>query len=391
MITLVGVGHVFKLAREIKEFILSSDPDVIAVELDRNKLANALGKKLARAIYSREDPNSPEPSRPETSEKENPDVKGAGEETVEELPDQDLPEPRDLENVEEASPMDTVFAEQSQSSIQVTVSVGGEEQVFSPDPVPDVGNWTVSTSAEPADALKDFDYHSLLDAKGNARFLILNPRTQTPEPFNLRKKDVERFFMETSRKGVPLMYRLAENIQNTPATENEVMAGDEMLAALECGWVTGKRLSLIDVNTAKLLQKINKEMSVFEKGRFFLSTFTGMVRSKGDITDELFKFEADHGDYMDEFAKKFPVLKRELIDNRNRFMADNLLALSQHYPHVLAVVGEGHIEGIKEILLEELPAEELREKRLFDFQEFRKLKKKNKEKKVARESHRKGS
>ena len=119
-------------------------------------------------------------------------------------------------------------------------------------------------------------------------------------------------------------------------------------------------------------------MSFLENLRFYMSIFAGMLKSKGDVTEELFKYQADYADYMEDFARKFPVLKRELIDNRNNYMAQNILNLAQQHRHVLAVVGEGHVEGIKNLLLTKVEPGELVLKRLFDFEEFKKMKEKGK-------------
>ncbi|HID72201.1 MAG TPA: hypothetical protein EYP29_05615, partial [Thermoplasmata archaeon] len=171
----------------------------------------------------------------------------------------------------------------------------------------------------------------------------------------------------------PFKYKLVEAIQNRLARENQVEAGDEMLAAFESAFYLNRKVALIDMDTREILMRIHQNMSLKENVRFLFSILAGMIKTKKDVTDELFKYESDYSTYMSEFEKKFPVLKRELIDNRNKHMAENILNLAKEYNHVLAVVGEGHIEGIKELLLKTIPSEALRIKHLFDFEEFRKL------------------
>jgi len=377
MITLVGVGHVFKLAWEIKEFIYSRNPDVIAVELDRNKLANLLGRKLAHEVYSREDEETGGTRDP--GEKIRPSDSPSGEDANEggEAPERQVEEEDPPAGSDEE-------ADSSPGSIEVTVSVADAGQVYrtsirgrgeheweNQGPTgAGPGTGTASLSGQVS-----FDYHRIMDENGDVRFNIEDPRAGTIEPFRLRKADVKRLFLDKRKKGVPLKYRLVESIQNRLARENEVMAGDEMLAALESGWVLGRPLALIDMDTQKLLQRIHRQMSFFENLRFYMSIIAGMIKSKRDVTEELFKYEADYTDYMEEFARKFPVLKRELIDNRNMYMARNILKLSQHHENVLAVVGEGHVEGIKNLLLKKVAPEELALKRLFDFEEFKKMRK----------------
>ena len=44
MITLVGVGHVFDISRQVREIILEHAPVAVALELDRNRLAVLLAR-----------------------------------------------------------------------------------------------------------------------------------------------------------------------------------------------------------------------------------------------------------------------------------------------------------------------------------------------------------
>lgn len=368
MITLVGVGHVFRIAGEIREFIFSSNPDVVAVELDRNKLANLLGRKLAREIYAQE-----------KTETEAASLVG------EAADDEGTSSEEQVGKTEE--PSDGSSAPDPGNTIEVTVNINDDGQVYHTGSEKAGDTLWQSHPLNVGDENEDcsgsfkataFDYHRLMNEKGDVKFTILNPRTGATEGFYLRKDDIKTLFLAKKKKGVPLKYRLVESIQNRLASENEVVAGDEMLAAVESGWLHGMNISLIDMDTQKLLQRIHKQMSFLENLRFYMSIFAGMLKSRGDVTKELFKYEADYTDYMEDFAKKFPVLKRELIDNRNNYMAQNILNLVQQHRHVLAVVGEGHVEGIKKLLLTKIRPEELVLKRLFDFEEFKKMKEKGK-------------
>ena len=370
MITLVGVGHVFRIAGEIQEFILSSDPDVVAVELDRNKLANLLGRKLAREVYTQEktraESGEPGVVPDEADGDESRSSKDEGKK-AEEPEESNVPATNNTievrVNINDAGQVYRTESENTEETLWQSHSLSKEER---------------NEGIAPPFNAAPFDYHRIMNENGDVRLTILNPRTGTTEGFYLRKSDITTLFLDKKKKGVPLKYRLVESIQNRLASENEVVAGDEMLAAVESAWLLGMKLSLIDMDTQKLLQRIHQQMSLLENLRFYMSIFAGMLKSKGDVTEELFKYQADYTDYMEDFARKFPVLKRELIDNRNNYMAQNILNLAQHHDHVLAVVGEGHVEGIRRLLLTKLQPEELVLKRLFDFEEFKKMKEKQK-------------
>ncbi|MCD6370356.1 MAG: conjugal transfer protein TraB, partial [Thermoplasmata archaeon] len=50
--------------------------------------------------------------------------------------------------------------------------------------------------------------------------------------------------------------------------------------------------------------------------------------------------------YIEEIRKKYPGLARALFDDREDFMARNLLSLNQE-KKILAFVGDGHLKGLK--------------------------------------------
>jgi pheromone shutdown protein TraB len=85
--------------------------------------------------------------------------------------------------------------------------------------------------------------------------------------------------------------------------------------------------------------------------------------SKKRVEKEIQKFEEDPEGYLKVMEDEFPELTHSLIDNRNRYMAANILKLHSMYPDVIAVVGDGHIPGISE-LVRELNPEVIRLKRL---------------------------
>ena len=60
--------------------------------------------------------------------------------------------------------------------------------------------------------------------------------------------------------------------------------------------------------------------------------------------------QGDFDRYLIEIGKKFPTIKEVLIDRRNQFMADRLQSLNETYDKVVACVGDGHVNGMTELL-----------------------------------------
>ncbi|MEW6069723.1 MAG: TraB/GumN family protein, partial [Candidatus Thermoplasmatota archaeon] len=76
----------------------------------------------------------------------------------------------------------------------------------------------------------------------------------------------------------------------------------------------------------------------------------GLLVRKKRLEEELEKFEKTYDQYIEIFGNEFPTVKRILIDERDQHMANALRNLCSKHKKVLAVVGEGHTEGLKKLL-----------------------------------------
>ena len=70
---------------------------------------------------------------------------------------------------------------------------------------------------------------------------------------------------------------------------------------------------------------------------------------------ELERFEEDESAFLQELAKDLPSVKRVLIDERNSHMAIAVRTLEARHGSVVAVVGEGHLEGLRALLADRSP------------------------------------
>jgi len=109
-------------------------------------------------------------------------------------------------------------------------------------------------------------------------------------------------------------------------------------------------ISFIDMNAQELFNRMLKTMSFSEKIRLMFSGFGGFFVSKKHIEKELSKIQENFDKYIEEIGKKFPTIKRVLIDERNMHMARQLVDANEKYEQVIAVVGDGHIPGLSEML-----------------------------------------
>jgi pheromone shutdown protein TraB len=127
--------------------------------------------------------------------------------------------------------------------------------------------------------------------------------------------------------------------------------GDEMIAALEAARETGARAEFIDMESATFFRNWMSRLTRRERLKLFLSVFTGIFASRKRVEKELQQFYQDEDAFIRELAIEFPQTKRALIDERNEHMARGILIAQRAAQSVVAVVGEGHVAGIREELV----------------------------------------
>ena len=126
--------------------------------------------------------------------------------------------------------------------------------------------------------------------------------------------------------------------------------GDEMMAAVDAAQDLKIPVAFIDMDGQMMFRRMMKEMSVKERVWFFLASLGSIFVSKKRVEKELKEFEENTEAYMAELEKKFPSIKRVLIDERDEHMASKLAAFNTKVPDIVAVVGDGHVLGISDRL-----------------------------------------
>jgi len=149
---------------------------------------------------------------------------------------------------------------------------------------------------------------------------------------------------------LPIIYKFLANFQEKLAEKYGTMVGNEMIAAEEFASINNVDIELIDVDAQELLLRMWKEMRLIEKVRLFISSFSSLFVSKKSIEKELEKLQDNYYEYIEGIGKRFPTIRKVLIDDRNEYMAKRLIELNKKYEKIVAIVGDGHIEGLSKIL-----------------------------------------
>ncbi len=110
-------------------------------------------------------------------------------------------------------------------------------------------------------------------------------------------------------------------------------------------------IALIDRDLRITLHRFWHALSLFEKIRM-VYILAVSVLSTGDekIDVEELKKQDVMEMAMAEFRKFSPNGARALIDERDAYLADQIIRLLKNYERVLVVIGAGHVEGVKKFL-----------------------------------------
>ena len=191
---------------------------------------------------------------------------------------------------------------------------------------------------------------------------------QRYQAIQLRNTDPATY--HTAKKGLPIIYRMLAQFQENMAEQYGVNAGDEMVTAIQYAQSHQLPIAFIDTNAQQLFTRMWNTMPFFEKMKLLISSATGFFVSKKRVEQELKNYQQNFDSYIQEIGKKFPTIKRTLIDERNEHMVFKLVTLHEKHQKIIACVGDGHVPGISALLQEkQIPFEIIR---LVDLQNHKK-------------------
>lgn len=189
------------------------------------------------------------------------------------------------------------------------------------------------------------------------------------DPEAWQKTDIVQVLREKKQHLFLLQLYLA-NMQARVGRETGVSPGMDMLRAVQVAEEVGAEVVLVDRDVSVTLKRGFGSLGFWEKLRLFWNVWVEILTpaKAGDDraadVDALLETDAITA-MTDEFARFAPKVKVALIDERDAYMASHIDEQAEDGSTVLAVVGAGHVPGIKRHLagerpdrapLEELPA-----------------------------------
>lgn len=167
-----------------------------------------------------------------------------------------------------------------------------------------------------------------------------------------KKTDIAKVVKE--KKSFLLLANLIlSSYQKRMAKQIGIQAGQEMLQAIESAKEIGAELVLADRDIQVTFARIWGNLGFWGKTKLFFTLVLSIFSDEKITEEDLEKMKS--GDMLtsalSELAKSFPQLKESLIDERDKYLAQKIKTAPGK--KVVAVVGAGHVPGLKEAIKED--------------------------------------
>ncbi|MCK5177790.1 MAG: TraB family protein, partial [Candidatus Aenigmarchaeota archaeon] len=130
----------------------------------------------------------------------------------------------------------------------------------------------------------------------------------------------------------------------------EVIPGAEMIEAINAAKKQKAKIALLDRDIQITLKRAWSKAKFTEKAKLFYGLMEGLIISEevDEKTIEEMKAKDMMSHMVEELGKQMPDAKKVLIDERDIYIANKIL--DSKGKKIVAVVGAGHIKGIKKHL-----------------------------------------
>ncbi|MDI6866105.1 TraB/GumN family protein [Methanoculleus sp.] len=174
------------------------------------------------------------------------------------------------------------------------------------------------------------------------RFISLTEETAEPSVTEILK---------AGNFGQILIQWILTYIQQRIGAETGVKPGAEMLAAIEEARAHQKPVAFIDRDIRITLSRFWGLMGIRERVRLIWALLYSLVSvDKQELEIDELTDQDVVSVAMEEFRKFSPRGAQALIDERDAYLAHQILMLAERYDRVLAVIGAGHIRGVQRYL-----------------------------------------
>jgi len=182
---------------------------------------------------------------------------------------------------------------------------------------------------------------------------LCNSRYQSMQDQDRWKKTDIAKVVKEKKSFLLLANLILSSYQKRMAKQIGIQAGQEMLQAIESAKEIGAQLILADRDIQVTFARIWGNLGFWGKTKLFFTLVLSIFSDEKITEEDLEKMKS--GDMLtsalSELSKSFPQLKETLIDERDKFLAQKIKTAPGK--KVVAVVGAGHVPGLKEAIKED--------------------------------------
>jgi len=177
---------------------------------------------------------------------------------------------------------------------------------------------------------------------------------QRYEQLQSEKKWKETDILQVVREGkayLLLLNILLSNIQRRYGDSIGIRPGMEMMEAVKLAQQKKIPIELLDRDIKITLKRALSEAGIWEKIKLFFSVIMGIFSEEYELTEEDIDSLTQKdvmSELLTELSDHLPSLSKAIIHERDLYIANKILQANGK--KIVAVVGAGHVEGIKKYL-----------------------------------------
>ena len=175
-----------------------------------------------------------------------------------------------------------------------------------------------------------------------------------------RWKNTDIIKIIREKKALLLLANLAlSSYQKRLAKKFGIQPGQEMIQGIKSAEELGAQLCLADRDIQVTMLRLWRSIGFWGKSKLFFQLLLGMFYDEELTEEELESMKSKDmlSAALDELSRSFPMLKSIIIDERDQFLAQKIKTAPGS--KIVAVLGAGHIPGIKEVINKDHDLEQL--------------------------------
>ncbi len=175
-----------------------------------------------------------------------------------------------------------------------------------------------------------------------------------------RWKNTDIIKIIREKKALLLLANLAlSSYQKRLAKKFGIQPGQEMIQGIKSAEELGAQLCLADRDIQVTMLRLWRSIGFWGKIKLFFQLLLGMFYDEELTEEELESMKSKDmlSAALDELSRSFPMLKSIIIDERDQFLAQKIKTAPGS--KIVAVLGAGHIPGIKEVISKDHDLEQL--------------------------------